>query len=421
MRWHFDHPYLYSMVTTISQDDCIIDEVRTRFGVRTIEFKYDQGFFLNSQYSKLNGVCLHHDNGPIGAIANRRAIERKVEILKSMGVNAIRTSHNPPSIELLDVCDEQGIVVLVEAFDTWRISKTENDYSKHFDQWAERDIKDMVLRDRNHPCVIMWSIGNEILEQDEDDGWKIAKMLNDYVKELDTTRPTTAGFNHYPDCYENNLADQVDIIGLNYKPTRYVEALNNHNRIPGKPIYGSETSSCTSSRGVYHFPIEKYEVHDSLQVTSYDIIGPVWAYPADVEFHYQELHPNVLGEFIWTGFDYLGEPTPYCGCDNETHGHWNKHWPSKASYFAPIDMCGFTKDRFYMYQSQWTQAPMVHLVPHWNIDVAEGTKIPVYAYTNCDEVELFLNGKSLGKRVKGEDLSPILISFIADDYQSEGV
>ncbi|GIZ09593.1 beta-galactosidase GalB [Flavobacterium sp. UMI-01] len=408
-RWDTKNPHLYHAVTTISENGKVVDSYKTRFGLRSIAFTKD-GFFLNNEKVRFNGVCLHHDNGALGSAVYKRADERKLQIMKDMGTNAIRTSHNPPSREFLDLCDELGLLVLDESFDVWKMAKVPNGYNVFFDQWAERDIKDMLYRDRNHPSIIMWSTGNEILEQgDKKNGWRVAKMLNDYCKEVDRTRPTTMGMNNYSNPYDNNFAQQVDIAGVNYKPSNYKEIRTNY---PELPFYGSETSSCTSSRGVYHLPIEKYDTHPSLHVTSYDIIGPSWAYPPDIEFHFQELNPNVMGEFIWTGFDYLGEPTPYGGKDNSTNGYWNGHWPSKSSYFGAVDLCGFPKDRFFLYQSHWTTKPMIHLLPHWNWKGMEGKEIPVYCYTNVDEAELFLNGKSLGRKVKGKDLTEIKVDFI---------
>lgn len=292
-RWDLATPHLYRAVTSIEQNGKILDSYQTRFGIRHISYNKD-GFYLNGRKIRFNGVCLHHDNGALGAAVYRRADERKLQIMKDMGVNAIRTSHNPPSKELLELCDEMGLLVQDEAFDVWSMPKVPNGYNVFFNEWAERDIKDMVKRDRNHPSIVMWSIGNEILEQkDKKYGWKTAKMLNDYVKEMDKTRPTTAGFNHYSGPYDNNMAQQVDIAGMNYKPTKYGEVRDNY---PNLPIYGSETSSCTSSRGVYHLPIEKYKTHESLHVSSYDLIGPPWAYPPDIEFHFQEQYPHSMGE-----------------------------------------------------------------------------------------------------------------------------
>ncbi|WP_303317232.1 beta-galactosidase GalB [Flavivirga abyssicola] len=411
-RWDTETPNLYHVITTVTTDGNVVDTYKSRIGLRSIRYTKD-GFFLNDKPVRFNGVCLHHDNGALGAAVYRRADERKLQIMKSMGVNAIRTSHNPPSRELLELCDELGLMVQDEAFDVWKMEKVPNGYNLFFDEWGERDLKDMIKRDRNHPSIVMWSIGNEIIEQkDKKNGWRVAKRLNEYCKETDPTRPTSAGFNHYSGPYDNNMAQQVDIAGMNYKPTHYVDVRNNY---PEMPIVATETSSCTSSRGVYHLPIEKYKTHESKHVTSYDLIGPVWAYPPDVEFHFQEQNPHVMGEFIWTGFDYLGEPTPYGGRDNSTNGYWNDDWPSHSSYFGAVDLCGFPKDRFFLYQSQWTTEPMIHLLPHWNWKGMEGEDIPVYCYTNCDSAELFVNGKSMGKKVKGKDLTELLVSF--NDYE----
>lgn len=418
-RWDIENPNLYKAVTTIVQNGKVVDTYNSRIGLRSIAFTKD-GFFLNNKKIRFNGVCLHHDNGALGSAIYRRADQRKLQIMKDMGVNAIRTSHNPPSRVFLELCDELGLVVLDEAFDVWKKAKVPNGYNVFFEKWAERDIKDMVRRDRNHPSVIMWSTGNEILEQgDKKNGWRVAKMLNDYVKEVDPTRPTTVGMNNYSNPYKFNFAQQTDIAGVNYKPTKYSEIRETY---PELPIYGSETSSCTSSRGVYHLPIEKYKTHESTHVTSYDLIGPPWAYPPDVEFHYQEQNPYSMGEFIWTGFDYLGEPTPYGGKDNSTNGYWNGDWPSHSSYFGAVDLCGFPKDRFFLYQSHWTTKPMIHLLPHWNWKGMEGDTIPVYCYTNCDEAELFVNGKSMGRKVKGKDLTELIVKFIryeGDSFQSK--
>ena len=407
VKWDIHKPNMYKMTTKVYIANTLVDTDETPFGIRSILFNTD-GFFLNGRKVRLNGVCLHHDNGPLGSAQYDRADERKLRMMKDMGVNAIRTSHNPPSPEFLDLCDRIGLVVLDEFFDGWKINKTENDYGLFFDEWSERDATDIILRDRNHPSVILWSVGNEILEQaKKEDGWRDAKRLADIVRKTDPTRPSTIGFNNYPGPYDQNMAQQVDVVGMNYKPLNYDDV---RKKYPQMILYGSETSSCTSSRGVYHLPIEKYKTHESLQVTSYDLIGPPWAYPPDVEFDSQEKNPYIIGEFIWTGFDYLGEPTPYGGKDNSTNGYWNGHWPSRSSYFGAVDLCGLPKDRFYLYQSHWTDKPMIHLLPHWNWK--KGMTIPVYAYTNCEEAELFLNGKSLGKRVKGKDLTPIMIDFL---------
>ena len=409
LLWDLETPHLYTAITTITESGNVTDTYKTLFGIRSIHYDLN-GFYLNGRKVRFNGVCLHHDNGALGAAVYRRADERKLQIMQDMGVNAIRTSHNPPSRVFLELCDELGLMVLDEAFDCWKSPKVENGYNLYFEEWGERDLGDMVRRDRNHPSVVMWSLGNEIKEQWEPEvGWKMARQLHTIVKNIDASRPTTVGFNTYPQAYDNNMAQQVDIAGMNYKPSKYQENRTNY---PLIPLYGSETSSCTSTRGIYHLPIGKYKKHKSLQVSSYDLIGPAWAYPPDVEFFFQKENPYVMGEFIWTGFDYLGETTPYGGRDNSTNGHWNSDWPCRSSYFGAVDLAGFPKDRFYLYQSQWTTEPMIHLLPHWNWQGMEGEVIPVYCYTNCDEAELFVNGKSMGKKVKGSDKTTLLVDFL---------
>lgn len=410
MLWDLNTPHLYTAKTELVNGAILLDTYKTTFGIRTIEYSYDFGFKLNGNPTRFNGVCLHHDLGPLGAAVNKRATERQLEIMQDMGVNAIRTSHNPPSPEQVQLCDEMGLLLQVEAFDVWQMPKVENDYSKHFDTWHERDLRDMIRAFRNSPSVVMWSIGNEILEQShKTKGKEIANELAAICKDEDSTRPVTAGFNYYPSPINNGLAGALDLVGWNYKPRKYEEVLEKH---PDWIVYGSETSSTVSSRGTYHLPIEKYEKHESLEITSYDFIGPPWAYPPDIEFEALEKTPSNLGEFIWTGFDYLGEPTPFGGKDNSTNGYWNSDWPARSSYFGAVDLCGFPKDRFYLYQSQWTSKPMVHVLPHWNWEGMEGEIIPVLSYTNAQEVELFVNGISYGKKRKGVDKTPIPINFI---------
>ncbi len=405
-RWGIGSPHLYTLRTELVIDGEVVDSSDSRFGVRTVEFGPEYGFKLNGERVAMKGVCMHHDLGPLGAAVNRRATRRQLEIMQAMGVNAIRTSHNPPSPELLDLCDEMGLLVIDEAFDCWRLPKVENGYNLYFDEWHERDLRDMIRRDRNHASIVLWSIGNEIMEQWRKDGWKLARRLNDICHDEDPSRLTTAGFNGYPAAFDNRLAHEIDVVGLNYKPMFYPEATE---REPGFVLYGSETSSCTSSRGVYHLPIEAYRKHPSLQVTSYDLIGPKWAYPPDIEFQQLKKNPRLFGEFVWTGFDYLGEPTPFGGRDNSTNGYWNGDWPSRSSYFGCVDLSGFPKDRYYLYQSQWTEEPMAHLLPHWNWEETDQEAIPVYCYTNADEAELFLNGESLGRKVKGGDTTPVKV------------
>ena len=397
-RWDVDHPNLYTLVSEVLENNLPVDHYTTPFGIRTIAFDKEKGFLLNGRHMKLQGVCDHHDLGALGAAVNRRAIERQLQILKAAGVNALRTSHNPPAPEVLEYCDRLGIVVMDEAFDMWRIPKVPNGYSKYFADWSEDDARDMARRDRNHPSVIMWSIGNEIPEQDhpEANGWREARRLTGFFHEEDPTRPTTSAFNSWVNAIKNKMADEVDNPGFNYQPMHYEQILKDH---PDWIIYGSETASCVSSRGVYFLPIADTVNRPSLQVSSYDIVAPEWAMCPDVEFTYQDKLPQVLGEFVWTGFDYLGEPTPF----------WNwrdkdaNDWPARSSYFGFVDLAGFPKDRYYLYQSQWTAKPMVHLLPHWNWEGKEGQEIPVMAYSNADDVELFLNGKSLGKKARYSD------------------
>lgn len=397
-RWDIDRPYLYTLLSEVRDGPQVTHSYRTPFGIRTIAFDKDRGFSLNGRYLKLHGVCNHHDLGALGTAVNRRAIERQLQILKNAGVNAIRTSHNPPAPELLDLCDQLGFLVMDEAFDMWRIPKVPNGYSKYFDQWSERDVRDMVRRDRNHPSIIMWSIGNEVPEQGHADGGQEARRLVEFFHQEDPTRPTTSAFNVPDGAIKNGLAAAVDIPGLNYKPWMYEQVHKDH---PTWILCGSETSSCVSSRGAYHLPLVKYDKQPSLEISSYDIITASWAYCPDVEFSFQDRLPNILGEFVWTGFDYLGEPTPYFdyrpGADN------SHDWPARSSYFGMVDLAGFPKDRYYLYQSAWSQAPMVHLLPHWNWEGREGQPIPVMCYSNCDEVELFLNGKSLGRKRRFAD------------------
>ena len=400
VRWDVNSPVMYHAITVLRSGGRELDRYVTPFGIRTIGFDREKGFLLNGRAMKMKGVCMHHDLGALGAAVNRRATERQLEIMKAMGANAVRTSHNPPSPEVLEFCDRLGLVVMDEAFDMWRIPKVPNGYAKYFDQWGERDMRDMLRRDRNHPSVVMWSIGNEVPEQGRADGWKTAKFLTDICHQEDPTRLVTSGFNNWVPAIKNGLADQVDVPGFNYKPMNYEEILRDH---PKWIIVGAETASTVSSRGVYHLPLERYQKHESLQVTSYDIIAPPWATSPDIEFDAQDRFPGILGEFVWTGFDYLGEPTPYGQRSRKQEGPLNPDWPSRSSYFGIVDLCGFPKDRYYLYKSIWSQEPVLHVLPHWNWTGREGQRIPVMVYTNAEQVELFLNGRSLGTKRLGVD------------------
>ena len=389
VRWDIDNPHLYKMIVLLEKKGEPVDRYDVNFGVRQTEFEARKGFFLNGSRVKLKGVCLHHDNGPLGAAVYKRALKRKLQKLKDMGCNAVRTSHNPPSPELLELCDELGFLVIDEAFDEWNSGKLKNGYHKYFQKWARKDLRDMVKRDRCHPSVIMWSIGNEIREQGEKEGRETAQFLTDICRRHDPHRPVTAGFNQASEAMKNGLAEVVDIVGWNYECSSYEKYHAEH---PDWIMYGSETESTLSSRGVYFFPAEERkepQKHSSLQMSSYDLEATSWGYIPDREFKAQEECPYMLGEFVWTGFDYLGEPTPYYS-----------EWPSRSSYFGIFDLCGLPKDRYYLYRSHWTDKPTLHLLPHWNWPGKEGEKVPVFCYTGYPEVELFLNGRSLGSRKK---------------------
>ncbi|MEA4937635.1 MAG: beta-galactosidase GalB [Paludibacter sp.] len=387
--WSLKTPHLYTAISKVYVDNILKDEYKTTFGCRNIRFDKDKGFFLNDKHVKLQGVCMHHDLGPLGAAVNYRATERQVAMMKEMGANAIRTSHNPPSPELVQICDSMGMLLQVEAFDEWKYGKNKNGYHLYFDEWAERDIRSMVKRDRNHPSVIMWSIGNEIREQGiVREGKEIAGFLAKICREEDPIRPVTAGFNNHTNAISNGLADKVDLVGFNYKPYDYKKKKDEN---PGYVIYGSETASTVSSRGEYKFPAKEIKSpwYTDYHVSSYDLEYPRWASTPDTEFEMQDDNDFVLGEFVWTGFDYLGEPTPY-----------NEGTPAKSSYFGIVDLGGLKKDRFYLYQSKWSETPVLHLLPHWNWPDRVGQNVPVYCYTNYPKAELFVNGKSMGVKQK---------------------
>jgi len=387
--WSVESPNLYTAKTVVKVNGENVDCYETRFGIRTIKFDSEYGFFLNEKPMKFKGVCLHHDLGALGTAINKAAIKRQLNILKEMGCNAIRTSHNPPAPELLELADEMGFLVIDEAFDEWKIPKGKNGYNLLFDQWAEKDLRAMIKRDRNHPCVIMWSIGNEIPEQkDPYNGAKIAKFLYDICKSEDPTRPVTSAINIWEDAIKNGFVNILDVIGWNYAPCNYGRY---HQLLKGKPMFGSETASCISTRGEYYFPVEEEPglKRSTLQVNSFDLSYPEWANIPDVEFRAQDDHPFIMGEFVWTGFDYLGEPTPYF-----------EEWPSRSSYFGIVDLAGIPKDRYYLYQSRWADKKTLHIVPHWTWHGYEGKMITVQCYSSWDIVEIFVNGKSYGIKKK---------------------
>lgn len=381
--WSIEEPNLYYVKSNVYVNNVLVDTLDTPFGIRTIEFTVDKGFFLNGKHVLIKGVCLHHDLGCLGSAVNRRAIERQLEIMKSMGCNAIRTSHNPPAPELLDLCDRMGFLVMDEAFDEWKKSKTMYGYGRFFDEWSERDLRDMIRRDRNHPSIIMWSIGNEIPEQNDPNAYEMAKRLVDICRAEDPTRPVTAGCNLPDAAIKSGFAKPLDVLGINYNIQFYPMLKGT------AKLIASETASAVSTRGEYNLVQNekalKIVKELNNQCTSYDIIAPNWGNTAESSLKAIKKAPWVAGEFVWTGFDYIGEPTPF-------------GWPSVSSYFGIVDLCGFPKDRYYLYQSQWTDKPMVHILPHWNWQGFEGLEIPVWCYSNCESVELFLNGKSFGEK-----------------------
>lgn len=412
--WSLDSPNLYVAVTSVQQKG-ITDKYETVFGIRSLKFDALKGFYLNGEHVYLKGVCDHHDLGALGSALNVRALERQLQILKEMGVNAIRTSHNPPAPELLDLADRMGFVVMDEAFDAWKRGKKKNDYHLLFDDWHEKDLRAQIRRDRNHPSIILWSIGNEIGEQGSPEGHAIAAALTKIVHQEDPTRPTTAAANNRNAGY-NGFQKTVDVFGYNYQYADYAKFREAN---PLMPLFGNETASTVSSRGEYFFPVvsDKSKGRADFQVSSYDLYAPRWAVPPDTEFEAQDRNPYVGGEFVWTGFDYLGEPTPYGGDStalleftdaavqarmaDELKDSGRIRVPSRSSYFGIVDLCGFKKDRFYIYQARWRpDLPMAHILPHWNWPERVGQITPVHVYTSGDEAELFLNGRSLGRKKK---------------------
>lgn len=384
--WTVDTPNLYTSESRIYEGSTLKDTYTTTFGIRQVKLEAGKGFFLNGKLIKFKGICQHHDLGALGAEVNMAAIRRQIRILKDMGCNAIRTSHNMPAPELVQACDEMGMMLMGESFDEWITPKVQNGYHQFFNEWAERDIDHLVRHYRNNPSIVMWCIGNEVPDQDDGDrGTKIAYRLQQLCHQLDPTRPVTQGMDH-PDAVVNNgMAAAMEIPGFNYRPHKYLE---NIKKLPQGFLLGTESASTISSRGVYKFPVErkamaKYPDH---QASSYDVEHCSWSnLPEDDWIQHDDL-PWCMGEFVWTGFDYLGEPSPYY-----------TDWPSHASLFGIIDMGGIPKDRYYLYRSHWNkQAETLHILPHWNWAGREGEVTPVFVYTNYPKAELFINGKSQG-------------------------
>lgn len=399
--WSINKPYLYRIKLQLYGGNRLLDDNAITVGIRYFNFDADKGFSLNGESMKIKGVCLHHDQGALGTALNVRAIERQLQTLKDMGCNAIRTSHNPPAPELLDLCDTMGFLVMDEAFDMWKKKKGKHDYHEAWDEWHTKDLQDQVLRDRNHPSVFAWSIGNEIREQFDSTGISIARELVNAVKQLDNTRPVTSALSD-ADPKKNFIyqSGALDLVGLNYHQEVYADFQKNY---PGQKFIGTENMSALATRGHYDMPSDsvrrwpkdgKTPLKDGnadYTVSAYDNVSAYWGSTHEETWKIIKKHDFLSGLFVWTGFDYIGEPTPYL-------------WPARSSYFGIVDLAGFPKDVYYMYQSEWTSKPVLHLLPHWNWK--PGQTIDVWAYyNNADEVEAFLNGRSLGiKNKTGDDL-----------------
>ncbi|GAC1308019.1 MAG: beta-galactosidase GalB [Mucilaginibacter sp.] len=397
--WSIDRPYLYKVVSQLLIGNYVMDTYTNPLGIRYFNFDADKGFSLNGKPMKILGVCNHHDLGSLGAVVNTRALERQLQILKAMGCNGIRTSHNPPAPELLDLCDKMGFIVMDEAFDCWEWKKAKYDYHLYFKEWHKRDLEDQVLRDRNHPSVFIWSIGNEIPQQGDTSALRIAPELASIVHSLDKTRPITTA-NDHPDKGNKIIqSGAIDLVGYNYHEFDYAKF---HDRFPGKKFIATETTSGLETRGHYDMPSDSIRIwptrwdkpftegNPDNSVSAYDNVRPAWGSTHEATWKVMKKYDFLSGMFVWTGFDYMGEPTPYS-------------WPSRSSYFGIIDMAGFPKDIYYMYQSEWTSKNVLHIFPHWNWQ--PGKTVDVWAfYNNADEVELFLNGRSVGvKKKTGDD------------------
>ncbi|MCS2570126.1 DUF4982 domain-containing protein [Bacteroides ovatus] len=391
--WSPEKPDLYTASIRLIVEGKNVDTYDTCFGIRKIEYIPEKGFFLNGKVTKFKGVCNHHDLGPLGAAVNEAALRHQVELLKDMGANAIRTAHNMPAPELVKICDEMGMMLMIEPFDDWGFRpKSENGYGKIFNDWAECDITNMIKQYRSNPSVVMWSIGNEVPSQWGPDGISELMMLQDLIHQLDPTRPVTCGMDQIGTVLENGFAAALDIPGFNYKPQHYDKA---YEKLPQKMILGAETASTFSSRGIYYWPViyrgQVLVYHPENQSNSYDNENASWSNVPDLDFIMDDDKEWMIGQFVWTGFDYLGEPTPY---DTDT-------WPSHSSVFGIFDLASLPKDRFYLYRSLWNKEDhTLHVLPHWNLEGREGKKVPVYVYTDYPEAELFVNGVSQGRQRK---------------------
>ena len=395
--WSPESPYIYKVRVRLFRNHKVVDETITNVGVRTVGVTKDGGFQLNGVTRKIQGVCLHHDLGPLGAAVNKAALIRQVKLMKEMGVDAIRTSHNMPSTMQMDVCDSLGMMVMAESFDMWIYPKCKNGYARFFKEWAEKDITNLILNHRNHPSIVMWSIGNEIPEQgDGKKGVEWAKKLQDLCHQLDPTRPVTQGFDRVDAALKSGVAETMDVVGLNYRTHKYDKALKETTK---GVILGSETASTVSSRGVYKLPYQptNHGVYPDGQCSSYENEWCSWSNLPDVDFENMDDLPYTIGQFVWTGIDYLGEPTPY-----------DTYWPSRSSYFGICDLAGLPKDRYYLYRSVWNKkSHTLHLTPHWTWGKEMiGKNIPVQVFSDYDEAELFINGKSQGRIKKQNTPNP---------------
>ena len=390
--WSPEQPNLYKLVTRIYKDNKVIDEQKTNIGLRTVSVSKENGFQLNGITRKIKGVCLHHDLGPLGAAENKAALIRQIKMMKEMGADAIRTAHNMPSQWQMEICDSLGMMVMAESFDMWIYPKCKNGYARFFKEWWEQDITNLVLSQRNHPSIIMWSIGNEIPDQGNKEGVEYAKKLQDLCHKLDPSRPVTQGIDRVDAAMKSGFAQVMDVPGFNYRLHKYDKGLK---ELPQGFLLGSETASTVSSRGVYKFPVEvsNKKTYDDGQCNGYDTEYCSWSNLPDDDWVWQDDYKQVIGEFVWTGYDYLGEPTPY-----------DTYWPSRSSYFGICDLAGLAKDRYYLYRSKWnTEKHTVHLLPHWTWPDRKGKVTPVYCYTDGVEGELFVNGKSQGRVRKNKE------------------
>ena len=390
--WSPETPYLYKLITRLYRNNRLIDQTQQKVGIRTVCVTQYDGFQLNGVSRKIKGVCLHHDLGPLGAAVNKAALIRQIRTMKDMGCDAIRTAHNMPSTWQMEVCDSMGMMVMAESFDMWIYPKCKNGYALNFKEWADKDMENLVLNHRNHPSIVMWSIGNEIPEQWSKEGRDISEHLQDICHKLDPTRPVTQGMDQAEGALKSGFAQVMDVPGFNYRVHKYD---NNIKQLPKGFLLGSETASTVSSRGVYKFPVEASDskTYADGQCSSYDVEYCPWSNLPDDDWRMQDDRDYTIGEFVWTGYDYLGEPSPY-----------DEYWPSRSSYFGICDLAGLPKDRYYLYRSHWRKDDAtLHVLPHWTFPGREGETTPVYCYTSWPSAELFVNGKSQGRIVKNAD------------------